>query len=549
MLYQLDSSNSIRINPSFGYQSTNNKSITEYQTLSEEQVLTNQGYTDNRMQNEGYNFRNDLTWRKKFAKKGRTFSLSVQTSFNESEGNGSLASVNSIYKPDGNLLTRDTLNQRIETNANLKGYTARAVYTEPLWKRSLLEFSGSKSDTRNISSKTTHDYNKSNGKYDQLNNKLSNDFENTYNYINAGFRIRTQKKKYSYSVGAVWQKADLEGKIISGVKDSLISKTFRNLLPTARFQYNFSKYKSFTLNYTTSTTQPSMAQLQPVPDVSNPIYIREGNPFLKQEFSHVLQSNLHLVSPFKNKNLFLNMMGRFTENRISNYDSVNLSTGVRKSRPVNVNGVYNINGNISYSMPVRFLKASFEIRNITGFSQNKQLINDQLGNVITNTIKTFNIGPEISLDINATDKINIALTAGFNYNKTKYSLQSALNNKYLSQDYDVSFDWELPKGFYFSTDFNYTINSQRSAGFNTKVPILNASISKQMLKYNRGELKFSGRDLLDKNIGISRNTNNNYIEDSRVLTLRRFFLLSFTYSLSKTGLNNTGGSGMKTIIR
>ena len=70
-----------------------------------------------------------------------------------------------------------------------------------------------------------------------------------------------------------------------------------------------------------------------------------------------------------------------------------------------------------------------------------------------------------------------------------------------------------------------------------------------MLKFNRGELKFSARDLLDKNIGISRNTSNSYIEDSRVLTLRQFFLLSFTYSLSKTGLNNAGGSGMRVITR
>jgi len=70
-----------------------------------------------------------------------------------------------------------------------------------------------------------------------------------------------------------------------------------------------------------------------------------------------------------------------------------------------------------------------------------------------------------------------------------------------------------------------------------------------VLKFNRGELKFAARDLLNKNIGISRNSNNNYIEDSRVLALRQFFLLSFTYSLSKTGLNNAGGSGMRVITR
>jgi Outer membrane protein beta-barrel family len=105
----------------------------------------------------------------------------------------------------------------------------------------------------------------------------------------------------------------------------------------------------------------------------------------------------------------------------------------------------------------------------------------------------------------------------------------------------------LPKLFFFSTEFTYTINNQRAAGFNTQVPIWNASISKQFLKYNRGELKFSAADLLNKNVGISRTTNQNYIEDSRVNTLRRFFLVTFAYSLSKTGLMNSGGGGVRII--
>ena len=174
----------------------------------------------------------------------------------------------------------------------------------------------------------------------------------------------------------------------------------------------------------------------------------------------------------------------------------------------------------------------------------------QFINTVGNTIKSFSLGPEIRLDMNATQKLNVGLGAGLNYYKTKYSIQSALNTTYLSKELNGSVDWELPKGFFFSTDFTYTMNSQRATGFNTNVPLWNASISKQMLKFNRGELKFSARDLLNQNIGISRNTNNNFIEDSRYLTLRRFFLLSFTYSLSKTGLNNAGqGGGMKIISR
>jgi hypothetical protein len=548
-LYQIDSTNSIRINPSFSYQQARNRSQSDYQTFSEDKILTNEGFSNTGSNSSGYNFRNDITWRKKFARRGRTFSLSLQTTLNESDGDGTLSSVNSFYNLNGSLKRRDTLDQQSTTNSDLRGYNARAVYTEPLGKRSLLEFSAGKSDSRSTSQKLTYDYNKINGKYDRANKFLSNDFENTYGYINAGMRIRTQKKKYNYSFGASWQQAELEGKIISGIKDSVISKTFRNILPNARFQYNFTKFKSLTVQYNTNTTQPSMSQLQPVPDNTNPLFIREGNPDLKQEYTHMLQSNLMFINPFKNKNLFWSMRLQATENKIVNYDSMNLQTGVRKIKPVNVDGIYNFNTSISYSLPVRFLKGSIELSTNSGYRRGKQLINNEVGAIETNTINTSTMGPEMRLDMNPSDKLSLSFGTAFMFTKTKYTLQPVLNNEYVSQEYSTSVDWEMPKGFFFSTDFTYTVNTQRADGFNTKIPLWNASISKQMLKFNRGELKFSARDLLNRNVGISRNTSNSYIEDSRVLTLRQFFLLSFTYSLSKTGLNKGGGNGMQIRMR
>lgn len=543
LLYQPDSLNTIRVVPSFSQQQTTNQSQTDYQTMGENKALSNEGFSNNRSTNNGYTFRNDITWRKKFARKGRTFSLSLQTSLNESDGNGSLSSVNSFYDPQGALLRKDTLNQESITKGSLRGYTARAVYTEPLWKRSLLELSAGRSNTKSTSQKQTWDYNKGSGKFDQLNAQLTNDFENTYGYTTAGFRLRKQKGKYNFALGASWQRAELEGKIISGTKDSIISKTFDNILPNARFQYNFSRFKNISVTYNTATNQPSMSQLQPVPDNSNPLLVRQGNPDLKQEFNQTVMAHLQLISPYRNRNLFGFFNLQLTQNKIVNYDSVNLQTGIRTTRPVNVNGVYNFNSSISYSRPLKFLKGSVEISSNSGLNKTKQFINKT-----ANTIRTFTIGPDVRFELNPTQKLNIGLGAGFNYNKTRYSLQAALNAEYLSQEYTASLDWEMPKGFFFSTDFNYMINSQRAAGFNTKVPLWNASISKQVLKFNRGELKFSVRDLLNKNVGINRNTSNNFIEDSRVLTLRRFCMLSFTYSLSKTGLNNGGGGGGMRII-
>lgn len=542
LLYQVDSFNSIRIIPSFNYQQKNNRSQAGYKTLSAAGLITNEGYSNNQSNNDGYSFRNEITWRKKFARRGRTFSLSFQSSLNESDGGGNLSSINSFYNSSGSLVKIDTLNQQNTTGASLQGYTGRAVYTEPLFKRSLLELSISKSYTKSSSEKITQDYNKQSGKYDLHNNLLSNNYENIYAYTNAGFRFRTQKRKYNYAVGLAFQQANLKGKIISGTADSLLKKTFANLLPSARFQYNFSKFKYLAFNYTASTNQPGMSQLQPVPDNSDPLNIREGNPDLKQEYNHALAGHLNLINPFRNRNLFFFLNAQFTQNKITSYDVLD-TLGVKHSRPVNVNGVYNINSEISYSRPVRFLKGSVELSSNISLFKTKQFIN-----AAANTIRTFAIGPAVRLDMNPLKKVNITASAGFSSNRASYSLQPALNNTYLSQEYGASVDWELPKRFFFSTDFSYTINSQRSAGFNYKLPLWNASISKQVMKFNRGEFKLSARDLLDKNLGISRSSNSNYIEDSRVLTLRRFFTLSFTYSLNKVGLNNTGGGGNMRVI-
>ncbi|MBC7947488.1 MAG: outer membrane beta-barrel protein [Chitinophagaceae bacterium] len=540
-LIQIDSMHSIRITPAFSYQRSRTDAASDFNTRKADQSMINEGNSQNLTSNVGFNFKNDIIFRKKFSRKGRTFSLSLQTSLNESDGDGRLNSVTNFFT-NGILSRRDTVNQRNESNGSLRGYNARAVYTEPFLKKSLLEFSVGRTNTINKAEQITYDFNRLSGKYDMVNNVQTNDFENTYGFTNAGIRMRTQKKKYSYSMGMNWQQAELEGKVISGVKDSLISKTFRNLLPNASFKYNISRYKSFSFNYGASTNQPSMSQLQPVPDLTNPLNIRQGNPDLQQEYSHNMQINLNMVSPYKNKNLFLYLTAQATKNKIVSYDSLDLQTGVRYSMPVNVDGVYNLNSSINYSMPVRFLKGTIEVGSRTGFFKTKQFLNKQ-----ANDITTLTAGPELRLDMNPNDKVNVAVGANVNYNRTRYSLASNNNNVYLSQEYSSSIDWQLPKQFFFSTDFTYTINTQRAAGFNNRVPLWNASLSKQFLNYKRGEIKLSAYDMLNENVGISRTTNQNYIEDSRTNTLRRFFMLTFTYSLSKTGLN--AGNGIRMISR
>lgn len=528
---KLDSFHSIKISPSFGYQQSRNRNEKDYQTLSEENFLSNKGFSETDTYNEGFNFRNDLLFRKKWRKKGRTLSFNLQTNLNESDGDGSQYSVNDFYKQGAGLIKTDTIHQQNTNSSDLRGYTGKIVYTEPLFKRSLLELSTSKSETRNLSNKVTYDYNKLNGKFDQVNQQLTNDYSNTYGYTNAGVRLLTKFSKMDLAFGTNWQKAELDGKITAGNKDSTLNQTFYNVLPSARLRYKFSQFRTLQLNYTTSTNQPSLSQLQPVADISDPLNIKEGNPDLKQEFTHSMQLMFMSVNPFQGKNLFAFLLAQRTENKIVNYDTVN-ELGIKTTRPVNVDAAYNITGDVRLELPLRFMKSSVNIGSSISYSKAKQFINGA-----PNNIGTLSLGPDLRLSVNPTDKLDLSFNASYNYYHTKYSLREDLDTKYFNQQYGADVNWELPKNFYLSTQFTYSINSQRAEGFNTKVPLWNAAISRQFLRFNRGELKLSVFDLLNQNVGITRNTNQNYIEDVSTVNLQRYFMLSFTFSLSK---NATG---------
>ena len=537
---QIDSSQSVKVTTAVGYQENRSSSQSNYKTLSEDQQLANEGFSNNRSAGKGSNISNDILYRKRFNRKGRTFSLGLQSSFNNTESDGNLLSVNHFYnrKP-----AFDSIYQHNTIKGDMKSYNLRAVYTEPLFKRSLLEFSLGRSSTRSTADKTTYDYNAGTGKFDHLNTDLTNDFENTYGYTNAGFRLRTKQKKFSFAAGINWQQAALEGNIMAGKKDSLIRKTFDNLLPSLRFRYDFTRYRNLSINYNAITNQPNMSQLQPVPDISDPLNIREGNPYLKPEFTHMAQLNFMAVDPFRNKNLFAFFYLQETQHKIVDYDVVD-SLGIKHTRPVNVNGVYNMTGNISLGLPLRIIAGTVNFSSNIGYSKTKQFIN-----AAPNDIRTFTLGPGVRFDLNPSDKLNVSFSGSFNYYKTNYSLQAALNTGYFSQQYEGEINWQLPANFYFSSNFSYIINSRRANGFNTNVPLWNASFSRQFLRFNRGELKLSAFDLLNQNVGISRSTNQNYIEDSRTRNLQRFFQLSFTYSLSKNGLSGAGSARAINIMR
>jgi hypothetical protein len=405
-------------------------------------------------------------------------------------------------------------------------------YTEPIGKRSLLEFKSFFNTNTGHSNKQTYDYNTISNKHDTYNPLLSNAYKSNYAYTGGGISFRTNRKKLNITAGAQLQLAALKGKDLA--HDQNIDQHFTDVLPNAIVQYNISRMKNLRLEYNTFTTQPVITQLQPVADVSDPLNIVIGNPNLKRQYQHNIQINLLAANPAARKNLFGLLNFTTTADAIVGMDSIK-QNGSRVSSYTNANGVYAIFGNLEYGFPLKKLKSRIDVGSSARYGRNVSFVNAE-----RNDIATISIGPNMEYHFSIDNKIDLDISARLSVNNTKYSLQSYSDNNYLRQDYAIDMTNYLPWNIYVRNEFSYIIYTGRADGFNSNIPLWNASLAKGILKNKRGEFKFRVQDILNKNTGITRSSNQGYITDERYNVLQRYFLLSFTYSLNKSGLNNGG---------
>ncbi len=533
--HKIDSFNSIKLSSVFGYQKGSASNTNDYESFVPNDKMLNNGFSKTANSTEGYITNSELLYRHKFRKKGRTFSVTGSMQYNDSRANGTQNAISNLFS-NGVISQRDTLDQVTRLNSITQSYAVSTNYTEPLSKRSLLELKAFYNTNRGDLDRKTFDYNKSSGKHDKMNSTLSNAFESNYDYMGGGISMRAQQKKYGYSVGTNLQYAQLN----SHLKDSVFRtrQYFTNLLPSANFNYNFTRMKSFRIDYSTSTSQPSARQLQPVQDISDPLNITQGNPSLKQSYAHNASMQFFNANPAKQQNLFVFLNYTNTQNAIVNSDVINASGG-RISTPVNADGVYNINGNVDRGFRVKKLNTRLGLGFNTNYNRSVNFINGD-----KNKTSVLSFAPRVSVSYSYKEVFDINAEARIAYNNARYSLQPSLNNNYWRQVYELEANLNLPGGLAINNEFTYSAFTGRSTGYNTRVALWNAAISKQVLKSKKGEIKLSAFDLLNQNIGVDRNGNANYVEDVQYKTLQRYFTLGFTYSLQKA----TSG-GPRAVIR
>ncbi|TWW02331.1 TonB-dependent receptor [Chitinophaga pinensis] len=542
MEYQIDSMHSLIVTPTFSYSDGGTTSSNTYQSLDENKIQTIDGVSNNRSHATSPNFSTNALFRKKFNKVGRTLSANLTFGYNTTDRQN-------FFKTQDTHLGSDTTDAYFTgydrmTNADNKGRNmgVRLTYTEPLMKDRFLELSYAWNNNYSSSTNLTYDVNGDNGKYDRLNDSLSNIFENTFTTQQAGIDIRTQKLKYDYTFGLNVQFASLLNDNVS--RKTHIDQRTVNFYPSASFNYNFQRGKRLRLRYNGSTTQPTVTQLQPLPDLTSSLYVQQGNPDLKPSFQHSINLGYNTFNNSTFRGFFTGINASLTSNKIVNANRVDTS-GKQYTKPMNANGAYNLSAYAVNSLPIKKLNTTVSLN--TNFNYNRDVSFVSGGKDFSRLARTYtqNFGVTQGINFNYTYKelFDFSTSANVNYSGARYAVQPNNNTNYFNYSFAFDYNVNLPLGFIIGSDITYTLNAGRAEGYNVDVTMLNAFVSKSVFKNKRGLIKFSGYDLLHQNVSIARNTGENYIEDVNNMVLQRYFMLSFTFFINKfAGSGNGNGN-------
>lgn len=539
--HKLDSFQSIRLTSRVTLRESKSLYEGENATLNADFTPSNQNIRTNTSDGAATQLTNDLLFRKRLSKPGRSYSANFSFNLNNDGNFGENLSENTFFRAGKNRT--DTIKQRFEQDNERVTYGVRISYTEPLFRLQYLEMNYDYRHNDNNQFREVYDLAFGLNPYEKFNTQLSNQYTTDYNYHRGGANYRFSGEKFNLTAGASLQYSLLTGDLI--LTEQHIEKKYTNILPAVRMRWDVGKGKNLSADYSTNVREPSLTQLQPLVDNSNPLNIYVGNPDLRPEYSHNLATRFFSFNQFSMTNIFVFSNIGYTQNKIRNTQIID-ERYVTTTRPENVANDLNISARANFGTRIKPLK--IRINSNAGFLKNKGLtyINGALS-----TTNSTNLSGGLSIENQKKELFDWQLGLDWSHSKTAYSIATQNARQFSVRTYTANINIPLfKKVINVSTNLDYEIYSGLSAGFNQAIPIWNSGLSVFILKDKKGELKLAAIDMLNRNTGISRAADFNYTSDEQIRSLGRFFMLSFTYTLKGVGGNPMGiPQGMRIFMR
>lgn len=511
--------------PSFSLSHSMNDNFSDATTLDNERDTVNTNKSSNYSESNGYNLNASIDFSRKLNNKGRVFSATLSGGNSDSYSDGMNRS-DIVYFNQTDALKNNIIDQRSRYDNKGFNYRAYVSWVEPIGHNNFIQATYSISQRKQEALKNVYNQD-ADGIYNVLDSAYNQSYRNNFISQRASLSFKSQRAKFNYTIGLNLDPSYSSSENFVG--DTTLSKITRkvvNLSPMAQFNYMFDKRTNLRIMYNGRTSQPSMTQLQPVADISDPTNITIGNPDLNPRYTNNVFIRFQQFTPEKQRAFMIMANGSYIINDIVSYTSYNQETGVKTTTYKNVNGNYSGNVRMMLNTPLKNKKFSINSMTMASFANSNGYINEE-----KNTNRNLILSERGGIDFRSS-YLDLGVNGNIRYNATSNSLQKENNQNTFNYGAGGYTTIYLPLNFKIESDVNWSTNSGYGDGFKQNEVLWNASASKSFLKNNQGTLRFKIYDILQQRSNISRSVTASYIQDSEYNTLGSYFMVHFIYRFS-----------------
>lgn len=305
------------------------------------------------------------------------------------------------------------------------------------------------------------------------------------------------------------------------------------------------------MRYRGRTSQPSISQLLPIPDNSNPLQITQGNDNLNPEFSH----NLSVEYRTNNRATFswfsVSADASYTSDKIVSKkyyteDGVQVTTYENTDKPI-----YSTSGYVMYNSKIA--KSNFSVSSFTraSFGNGISYVLDRDAAAARTYVENITKQLSISENLRFTyrnDFIEVIAGGKASYQNAWYTVSSMDKVSTWTNGITGSVNANIPGGFNITSDVEHTFYYGFDAGYGDPTTVWNAEISKTLFK-SAATIKVKIYDILKQARNTYRTTSENYVQDVQNNTLGQYVMFSLVYRFGKFSGSNMGkmrpGGGMR----
>ncbi len=487
-------------------------------------LINNTEVRENEEMAEG-NFDNSIDFIKRFGSRGAYLHLEFDHNHDRQENDNFYYSESRFFEEgEGNMEVQD---QYIDENQNRNAYSFEVSKRSVLADQFFLDISYDFSHSNSENTRYVYDAIPGEG-YNNLNELLSNDFEFTSkrHVPNVGLNYEGEKWRVNTDVGLLNTRLQNS----NFLEETSFENDYNNLFVRASVRYELERSKSLTIRYNTDADIPSINQLQPVVNRTNPLNIFVGNPELRPTYRQRINFNFRNFDFATRSGIFSWMNLNFIDNSVVSVSTIDEDL-VRTTTYRNVDGA--VNGNIGafYSKQTKNEGREFRYRVGMNGSYNRNL---GFTNAVRYVAERYAMSPSIRLTYAIEELFDINPNYQLTYNHTTYDINPDRNEDFTNHriGFDITTYW--PENVVFGNDISYNYLGNVSPGFDNTSILWNMSLGYQFLN-DDATLKIKVYDVMDQNIDTRRIIGDDYIQDTSNLILTQYAMLSFTYKISKFG--------------